>query len=313
VGRRTGLARERGWDQFQPFPSSSYPGRLPEGPGALSHRPFAGHITNESTHPLSRRARSRVRPEPRRPKYHYRVRIREAKDVEVARKRGLGMFLLTGEVPTKFHYPMHFGPTVVLDERLVPVVDTKMRTIAFRDANELRNPTFEALVAMMLDVDEIAAGSCSCGTPASIRAGWRSLSPEIDSTVKRPPCGSRSSLPGSRSLARCCPSEPSTPRTGRTSGDPRMGEFSKVFLEELVEVLRRNQIDYIVVGGQAVAEQAPSHTDDLDVLVALREFDGAIARLGNEPLFGFPDRRKWIAKYEVHSGITTRSTRTSTC
>jgi hypothetical protein len=99
----------------------------------------------------------RVRPEPRRPKYDYRVRIREPKDVEVARKRGLGMFLLTGEVPTKFHYPMHFGPTVVMDQKLVPVVDTTMRTIAFHDAIALANPPFEALVTMMLKVDEIAA------------------------------------------------------------------------------------------------------------------------------------------------------------
>jgi hypothetical protein len=81
-----------------------------------------------------------------------------------------------------------------------------------------------------------------------------------------------------------------------------MGEFSQNFLRELVKVLQRNKIDYIVVGGQAVTEEAPGYTDDLDVLVALSDFNGSIARLKKEPLFGTPERRSWIAKYEIYYG-----------
>lgn len=81
-----------------------------------------------------------------------------------------------------------------------------------------------------------------------------------------------------------------------------MGEFSGEFLEQLVAALRRNDIEYVVVGGQAIAEQLPVATQDLDVLVALREFDTAITRLQQEPMFGSPERLRWIAKWEVHFG-----------
>jgi hypothetical protein len=44
-----------------------------------------------------------------------------------------------------------------------------------------------------------------------------------------------------------------------------MGEFTMEFLHTLVKALKRNDIDYIVVGGQAIAEQVDSYTQDLDV------------------------------------------------
>ena len=72
-------------------------------------------------------------------------------------------------------------------------------------------------------------------------------------------------------------------------------------LPELVGALRRNQIEYIVVGGQAVAKEVPVMTQDLDVMVALRDFDSAISRLRKEPVFGRPDRQAWIARYEARS------------
>lgn len=72
-------------------------------------------------------------------------------------------------------------------------------------------------------------------------------------------------------------------------------------LTELVDALRRHSIQYIVVGGQAVASEVPVMTQDLDVMVALRDFDSAIAKLRKEPMFGRPDRLAWIARYEARS------------
>ncbi len=100
----------------------------------------------------------RVRHPPRRPKQEYRVRIRTPRDAEVARRRKLGMYVLTGEVPTRFHYPMHFPPVLMVDPQLAPLVDTPLRTVLFHATEALhQEPPFEALVTMMLRVDEIAA------------------------------------------------------------------------------------------------------------------------------------------------------------
>jgi len=80
-----------------------------------------------------------------------------------------------------------------------------------------------------------------------------------------------------------------------------MAELTGRFLQELVAAFRRNGIEYIVVGGQAIAEEVPVLTQDLDVMVALREFDQAIARLRSEPMFGREERRAWIAQWEARS------------
>jgi len=52
---------------------------------------------------------------------------------------------------------MQFPPVIMLDPRLSGVVDTSFRTVPFRSAEVLRDPPYEALVTMMLRVDEIAA------------------------------------------------------------------------------------------------------------------------------------------------------------
>ncbi|MCI4340052.1 MAG: nucleotidyltransferase family protein [Thermoplasmata archaeon] len=82
-----------------------------------------------------------------------------------------------------------------------------------------------------------------------------------------------------------------------------MPELTPPILKDLVEAFRRNQIEYIVVGGQAVAEEVPVMTQDLDVMVALRDFDTAIARLRKEPMFGREERKEWIARWEAHSRV----------
>jgi hypothetical protein len=74
------------------------------------------------------------------------------------------------------------------------------------------------------------------------------------------------------------------------------------FLQELIAALRRNGIEYIVVGGQAIAEEIPVTTQDLDVMVALRNFDRAVDRLRREPIFGSEDRKSWIARWQVAGG-----------
>jgi hypothetical protein len=94
---------------------------------------------------------------PRRPRQQYRIRIRDPADVEIARRRGLGMYVLTADAATQHHYPMHFPPVLMLDPRLTGLVDTKLRAVAFHSTEALQNPPFEAIVTMMLRVDEIAA------------------------------------------------------------------------------------------------------------------------------------------------------------
>jgi hypothetical protein len=80
---------------------------------------------------------------------------------------------------------------------------------------------------------------------------------------------------------------------------------STALLAELIAALRRNGIEYIVVGGQAIAEEFPVTTQDLDVMVALRNFDRAVAQLGREPSFGTEERKSWIARWEVVGGGAT--------
>ena len=82
-----------------------------------------------------------------------------------------------------------------------------------------------------------------------------------------------------------------------------MADATPPILHDLVDAFRRNQIEYLVVGGQAVAREMPVMTQDLDVMVALRDFDTAIARLRKEPMFGREERKEWIARWEAHSRV----------
>ncbi len=81
-----------------------------------------------------------------------------------------------------------------------------------------------------------------------------------------------------------------------------MPDLPADLLKELVVALRRNGIEYIVVGGQAIAEEVPVMTQDLDVMVALRNFDHAVAQLRREPVFGTGERKTWIARWQVEGG-----------
>jgi hypothetical protein len=121
---------------------------------------------SSSDRPLPSSVFVRVRPPPRRPKVEFRLRIRSVSDADLARRHGLALYLLTGDVPTSFHYPMQFPPVLMLDPRLPGVVDSPFRTVPFRSVEVLRDPPFEALVTMMLRVDEIAARVMLVRNPA---------------------------------------------------------------------------------------------------------------------------------------------------
>jgi hypothetical protein len=98
-----------------------------------------------------------IRKAPRRPKISYRLSIGGPSEVRVVRRRGLGVFLLTADVPTRYHYPMEFPPVLFVDRRLTGLIDSPLRVVPFRAVEMLQDPPFEALVTMMLRVDEIAA------------------------------------------------------------------------------------------------------------------------------------------------------------
>lgn len=74
-------------------------------------------------------------------------------------------------------------------------------------------------------------------------------------------------------------------------------------LFEIVARIRETEIPYLIVGGQAVvSSHVFSETQDLDVMIAVRDFDETIRRLGEDPQFGTPEAVSWVAKYEIYLG-----------
>jgi hypothetical protein len=56
------------------------------------------------------------------------------------------------------------------------------------------------------------------------------------------------------------------------------------------KILRRNNIDYIFVGGAAIRTQFPSETFDFDVMVLPKDFNGAVDRIDHDPAVVSMDR-----------------------
>ena len=50
-----------------------------------------------------------------------------------------------------------------------------------------------------------------------------------------------------------------------------------------VEILRRHGLRHVVVGGQAIAQDAATATRDVDVMVATDDYAGAVRALGGDP------------------------------
>jgi hypothetical protein len=59
---------------------------------------------------------------------------------------------------------------------------------------------------------------------------------------------------------------------------------------EFAKILRRNDIDYIFVGGVAIRTQYPSETLDFDVMVVPRDFRTAVKRIDKDPAVVAMDR-----------------------
>ncbi len=66
-------------------------------------------------------------------------------------------------------------------------------------------------------------------------------------------------------------------------------------------ILRRSQIRYVVVGGQAVAREAATATHDVDVLVATADFDRTVLRLQQDPELTFDWKDGKLARFRIRS------------
>ncbi len=74
-------------------------------------------------------------------------------------------------------------------------------------------------------------------------------------------------------------------------------------IEQIIQRIRATGVPYLLVGGEAVVSSGVfSQTQDLDVMVAVRNFAEMIRKLKADPLFGTPDRVGWVAKYELRFG-----------
>ena len=92
-----------------------------------------------------------------RPRKEYRPRVRTSDDVERLRRHGVPAFLLTSERVTRFGYPVHFPPCLVLPKELSPQFTSEFRILPVRDAEALREPGVVELVTFLLRFDPLAA------------------------------------------------------------------------------------------------------------------------------------------------------------
>jgi hypothetical protein len=92
-----------------------------------------------------------------RPWKHYRLRVRAPEDVEVARRLGLSLYLLTPERVAELGAPTNFRPYLLVAQELEPAVDTEYPRIVSRYGECVRNPRIEDLVAALLSVDPLVA------------------------------------------------------------------------------------------------------------------------------------------------------------
>ena len=66
-------------------------------------------------------------------------------------------------------------------------------------------------------------------------------------------------------------------------------------------ILRRQAIQYVVVGGQAVAREAATATHDVDVMVATADFERTVERLQAEPELVFDWKDDKLARFRIRS------------
>jgi hypothetical protein len=66
-------------------------------------------------------------------------------------------------------------------------------------------------------------------------------------------------------------------------------------------ILRGHEIQYVVVGGQAVARTVPTGTLDVDVMVTTSDFQGTVARLLKDPRIRLRGMREGLALLSIES------------
>jgi hypothetical protein len=64
-------------------------------------------------------------------------------------------------------------------------------------------------------------------------------------------------------------------------------------------LLRRHEIRYVVIGGQAVLREAATSTRDVDVMVATDDFGATVARLRGEKDLAFDWETEQLARFRI--------------
>ena len=65
------------------------------------------------------------------------------------------------------------------------------------------------------------------------------------------------------------------------------------------QLLRRQGIEYVVIGGQAIAQRAATATQDIDVMVATSEFRRTVDRLRAEKVLAFDWEDHQLARFRI--------------
>ena len=110
--------------------------------------------------PVDRGRPSYLVPEPRyshRQARPHRVQIYDLAAGRAARKDGLAVLPITGDLPTSFGYPMRMPLRIVTSSELRDALVTRLPPIVFRKAEAVRDPRFVDYVVAMLHLDPIAA------------------------------------------------------------------------------------------------------------------------------------------------------------
>ena len=102
-----------------------------------------------------------------RPRQPFRVKLDSPEAVEVARRHNFPVFALTGDVPTRYRYPMVLGPILFVDETWQKALVTRYPNYRYRDATALATPTFEDLVTMVTAIDPAAGRAMLQRNPAA--------------------------------------------------------------------------------------------------------------------------------------------------
>ena len=108
-------------------------------------------------HPLPR---GMLTPAPKsrgRPREESHPQVQSPRDVELLRRRGVPLALLTSDWVTENGYPEKFRPLLFVYADLAKQVQSCYRVVPVRDRDALRQPGFEEFVTFLLKVDTLAA------------------------------------------------------------------------------------------------------------------------------------------------------------